>query len=118
MDELLDDLREKGGEVDDVLDRLMNDKEIYIEYLLKFVDNDNMDKLKQAVENKDSDTAMKEVHTLKGVALNLGLLPLVDVTMDMLLDFREGRADEAFQQIDDVENEFNEWKEIIAKYKK
>jgi len=56
---------------------------------------------------------MKEVHTLKGVALNLGLLPLADVCMDMLLDFRAGNNDAALGQIDAVEESFKEWSEAV-----
>jgi len=56
---------------------------------------------------------MKDVHTLKGMDLNLGLLPLVDVCMDMLLDFRAGDNESAMGQIDAVEACFAEWANVI-----
>ena len=111
--DLLDKLEDMGAEVDDTLDRLMGDEEMYLEYLKKFPDNENIHTLRKAVDAGDSDTAMKEVHTLKGVALNLGLLPFVDVCMDMLLDFRAGKTDEAMAQIDTVEAGFKEWADAI-----
>lgn len=111
--ELLERLEDMGAEVEDTLDRLMGDEELYMEYLLKFPANQNIINLRKAVDACDSDTAMREVHTLKGVALNLGLLPLVDVCMDMLLDFREGKNQEAMSQIDDVEDCFKEWCDAI-----
>lgn len=111
--QLFDRLEDMDAEVEDTLDRLMGDEELYLEYLLQFPDNENIIKLREAVDAGDADTAMKEIHTLKGVALNLGLLPLVDVCMDMLLDFRAGKTEEAMNQIDAVEECFDEWKEAI-----
>ena len=112
-EELLDRLEDMGAEVEDTLDRLMGDEELYMEYLEKFPDNENILKLRQAIDAGDCDTAMKEVHTLKGVALNLGLLPLVDVCMDMLLDFRDGKNEEAMAQIGNVEDCFKKWCDAI-----
>ena len=113
-DELFDKLEDMGAEVEDTLDRLMGDEEMYVEYLKKFPQNQNILELRKAVEAGDCDTAMKEVHTLKGVALNLGLLPLVDVCMDMLLDFRAGKNEEAMAQLGEVEACFKEWAEAVS----
>ncbi len=112
-DRLFDKLEDMGAEVDDTLDRLMGDEDMYVEYLRKLPDNQNIINLRKAVDAGDCDNAMREVHTLKGVALNLGLLPLVDVCMDMLLDFRAGKNEEALAQIDTVEECFKEWSEAI-----
>ncbi len=113
MSDLLDVMEDMGAEVDDTIDRLMGDEELYVEYLEKLPKNQNIIDLRKAVDAGDADQAMREVHSLKGVALNLGLLPLVDVCMDMLIDFREGHTDEAMSQIDEVESTFNEWAEAI-----
>lgn len=113
MEELFDKLEDMGAEVEDTLDRLMGDEEMYLEYLNKLPDNENIIKLREAVDKRDAEEAMRQVHTLKGVALNLGLLPLVDVCMDMLMDFREDKPEEGFAQIDEVESSFAEWVEAI-----
>ena len=106
-EELLEELEDLGAEVEDTLDRLMGDGEMYLEYLMQFPDNENIKKLRNAVDQRDADTAMKEVHTLKGVGLNLGFLPFVDAAMSMLLDFREGKEEEAFAQMDEVQEAFD-----------
>ncbi len=113
--DLLDRLEDMGAEVEDTLDRLMGDEEMYLEYLMKLPENQNIIELRKAIDEKDYNKAEREVHTLKGVALNLGLLPLVDVCMDMLLDFRAGKSEEAAAQIDEVEECFKEWCEEIQK---
>ena len=110
---LFDKLEDMGAEIEDTLERLMGDEELYLEYLLKFPMNENIIELRKAVDAGDCEQAMKEVHTLKGVALNLGLLPLVDVCMDMLLDFRADKNEAAMAQIDEVENCFEEWADAI-----
>lgn len=61
----------------------MGDEELYLEYLEKFPENQNIIELRKAVDASDCDKGDEEVHTLKGVTLNLGLLPLADVCMDM-----------------------------------
>lgn len=113
MNELFEKLEDMGAEVEDTLDRLADDEEMYLEYLKKFPENQNILELRKAVDAGDSEKAMREVHTLKGIALNLGLLPFVDVCMDMLLDFREGKTESAMEQIEDVEEAFREWAETI-----
>lgn len=114
---LLDKLEDMGAEVEETLDRLMGDEELYLEYLVQFPENQSIIDLRKSVDAKDSEQAMKDVHTLKGMALNLGLLPLVDVCMDMLLDFRAGKDEEALQQIDAVEECFQEWADAISEYR-
>ena len=113
MNELLNKLEDMDVEVEDTLDRLMGDEELYLEYLYKFPNNQNIIELRKAVDANNVEQAMKEVHTLKGVALNLGLLPLSDKCMDMLLDFREGNNEDALLQIDEIEECFKAWADVI-----
>lgn len=111
--ELLDKLKDMGAEVEDTLERLMGDEELYLEYLKKFPMNENIIELRKAIDEGDCDRAMREVHTLKGIALNLGLLPLVDTCMDMLLDFREDKKQNGMARIEDVEECFKQWADVI-----
>ncbi|MDD3410606.1 MAG: Hpt domain-containing protein [Eubacteriales bacterium] len=112
--EMLDRLEDMGAEVEDTLERLMGDEAFYVECLKKLPDNPNIVELRKAVQARDSERATREVHTLKGVALNLGLLPLVDVCMDMLLDFRAGKTDAAFAQMGEVDRAFQEWADAVG----
>lgn len=114
---LLEALDDMECDVDKTLKRFDGDEEFYLGLLEKFPDNQNIIKLRQAVDAGDCDTAQKEVHSLKGVALNLGLLPLVDVSMDMLLDFRAGKKELALSRMDAVEKRFYEVADLIKEYK-
>lgn len=117
IDGLLDKLEDMGAEVDDTLDRLMGDVDLYAEYLYQFPENENIVKLNAAVKAKDCTTAEHEVHTLKGVALNLGFLPLTDACYDMLDKLRSDKPEDGLELIDEVNEAFNEWKEAIEQYR-
>lgn len=111
---LLDKLADMDAEVEDTLERLSGDEDMYLTYLRQLPQNENIASLRRAVAEKNSTLAEREVHTLKGVALNLGLLPLVDVCMDMLLELRAGNAAEAYEMLPNVECEFEKWASAIA----
>lgn len=112
MDPLLEKLEDMGAEAEDTLERL-GDEQLYIGYLRQLPENGNIVNLRAAVAAGDCAAAEREVHTLKGVALNLGLLPLADACMDMLLDFRSGRNEQALSQLDAVETAFRKWANVV-----
>jgi signal transduction histidine kinase/DNA-binding response OmpR family regulator len=60
------------------LNRLKNNKTLYLKLLTMFVDRHaaNMDEIKQALENQDVKQATLIAHTLKGAAANLGAIKL------------------------------------------
>ncbi len=51
--ELLDKLEDMDAEVEDTLERLMGDEEMYLEYVRKFPENENIIKLREAVDAGD-----------------------------------------------------------------
>lgn len=106
-EDLLERLADMGAEVDEVVERLGGDKKAYIDYLHQLAKDDNIVKLRQAVAANDA------VHTLKGISLNLGILPLADVCMDMLLEFRAGNVTEAMGQLSALEECYQEWMKAI-----
>ena len=66
-----------NGNYEEALSRLMND--VLIEkFLTKFKNNQKLDELENAINDHDLEKAFMEVHTLKGVALNLSLTPLAE----------------------------------------
>ena len=61
-----------GGDYGEAKARFQNDERI-VRFLNMFPGDDSMQNLKNAMNAGDTTTAFRAVHTLKGVALNLGL---------------------------------------------
>ena len=75
-----------GGDYGEAKARFQNDERI-VRFLNMFPGDDSMQNLRNAMNAGDTPTAFRAVHTLKGVALNLGLGSLAHAAG--LLDKRE-----------------------------
>ena len=74
----LEDLRAFGANVDEGLNRCVNNEEFYLKMIRKAVDDTSFEELDHAVNAKDMDQAFEIAHALKGVLANLALTPLCD----------------------------------------
>ena len=81
--EILNLLKEAGNDVDGALRRFVGNEAMYIKFLKRFADDKSYGELKEAVEKNDIGNAFVAAHTLKGVAGNLGLTRLFDITSDV-----------------------------------
>lgn len=80
--ELRECYKEFGGDYDDTVKRLMRE-DIVKKFLKKFLDDDSYDNLNKALKTKNMDEAFRAAHTLKGIAINLGLNNLYDISSVM-----------------------------------
>ena len=71
-----------GGDYTEAKARFQSDERI-ARFLKMFPGDDSMQNLSAAVAANDAPTAFRAVHTLKGVALNLGLGALAAVSSEM-----------------------------------
>lgn len=99
-----------NGNYQEVLSRLMNDNLIE-KFLKKFKENQSLDELRKAVELSDLEKAFIEVHTLKGVSLNLsftGLSEACSKLTEMLRGDNKLKADinEVKKAFDIIEKEY------------
>ncbi len=79
MNELLKQrLAENGADVDGTLSRFAGNEAIYSKFLLKFKADPNFNILKESLDGKNIEEAFKAAHTLKGVSINLGLMPIYE----------------------------------------
>lgn len=96
-------------DVDEALERMMGNEEIYIRFTKKFLDDGNYKAMKEALENKDYVEAFKCVHTLRGVTGNLSMMGIYRQTQE-LTELLRNRTNE---NIDD--NTINKINEAISK---
>lgn len=78
-----------GGNYEEVLGRLIKEERI-VKYLRKFADGNDCKLICEAFENRDYEAAFRNVHNLKGVALNLGLTNLQLAASDLCEEVRNG----------------------------
>ena len=71
-----------GGDYGEAKARFQNDERI-VRFLGMFPGDDSMQNLTNAMDAGDTSTAFRAVHTLKGVALNLGLGSLAHMSSQM-----------------------------------
>lgn len=69
-------LEEGGVNVEEAMQRFMNNDKLLERFLKKFVADESYGNLVKAIEEKDCDKAFTEAHTLKGVTGNLALFKL------------------------------------------
>lgn len=113
MKQLIGVLKDLGTEVEDALERFNENEDSYLTYVRKFPDNENIVRLREAIRKEDYELAKREVHTLKGIADNLGFLPIVDATMEMLLAFRKGDNARAVSFMPELEQVFETYRAAI-----
>ena len=74
--------REIGVDAKDVLNRL-GSVVLIKKYLNKFAKDGTFADLKKGIAEKDYQAAFRAAHTLKGICLNLELLPLSEISVNL-----------------------------------
>ena len=89
------------GDFDGVLSRLGKEERI-IKYAKKFLDGNDYQLIRDSLDAGNMEDAFRNVHNLKGVALNLGLTPL-HVTSDILCEaLRPGNPPKSSEEIESM----------------
>lgn len=101
-------LLEDGIDVDDAMERFMNNEKLLLRMLKKFKDDPSYGLLMDAYEKKDPKAALAASHSMKGVCGNLSIKALYELTAKQVDLFRHDEIEAAFAMTD----------EIIATYKK
>jgi HPt (histidine-containing phosphotransfer) domain-containing protein len=77
-------------DVDDALKRVRGNKALYKALLSRFLQNDHFDELRQRIREGDAGAAARAAHAVKGLAANLSLPALYEVTLAMERKFQTG----------------------------
>ncbi len=78
-------------DIEDAMDRFLNNKGMFEKFLLKFLEEERFQKLKDGIDNKDAEKAFEEAHTIKGVVSNLSLKKLSDSINPIVETLRAGQ---------------------------
>lgn len=94
----------EGIDFKDGLSRFGNNISLYLRFLKKFPEDPNFLGAKEAFKNYDYKELLFSVHALKGVAGNLSILPVYDVSSELVTLLRKEEKDttrikEQFQEL-------------------
>lgn len=88
---LLKVLAQYETDVDSSIRRFYGNKEVYISYIREFPEEPTMAVLQKEIQEKAWDNAFEAAHALKGLAGNLGFVPLFHAVGELVLALREKR---------------------------
>ena len=107
-EEKLQVLEQNGFETKHTIERFMGKTEIYLRFLGKFLADENMDGLRQAVTYRQVKNAFSYAHTLKGVAANLGIEVLLEKLLPVVEILRGGSFDGVEQWMPELEQRYEQ----------
>ncbi|MCH1980924.1 Hpt domain-containing protein [Lawsonibacter sp. OA9] len=84
-----------GIDYDAAVARFSGNSGLYIRFLHKFLQDENMQLFSCAMKEERYDDALLAAHTLKGVAGNLGLTRLFDLCSQIVVELRSDNAAQA-----------------------
>ena len=109
------ELEGAGVNVEETLRRFMNNEMLMIKFLRKFVDDENMNKLRTLIADKHYNEVLPVAHTLKGVSGNLGLIKLYEIFSRMCQDCRNDQYEDLDGLFAQAEANYSKVVEAIKK---
>lgn len=88
MSIFIDKLSAYGVNIEEVMERFVNDEDLYYTCLLSFMEDTSFKTLSEAIENGDFTCAFEQAHTLKGVSANLGLTGILKAISSIVESLR------------------------------
>lgn len=110
-------LQEAGVDVPDLMNRLMGNEALVNRFFKRLIEDDNIDKLRDAVAKGDMQEALSYSHALKGMTGNLSLTSLFNLFSEQVSLIRTGIYSKAALMMPEISEEYdktiNALKEII-----
>lgn len=115
MNKTFEELSLWGCKVDEALNRVVNDRKLFIYCLKAFSQDEGFPNLKKQIEKQDYSNAFTTAHTLKGVAGNLSLIPLYKSISIIVEALRNKEYEEINGMCTNVMEKYDSFRNIIAK---
>ncbi len=105
-------LQELGCEMDETMERFMDDEEFYVECFRKFIEDRELETLGDIIESGNLDKSYTQAHTLKGTLGNLGLVLLYDRMGIIVECLRKGDMQHASEHYQLLMEEWKRYKNL------
>lgn len=89
----------RDTDINGAVQRCNENEELYVSYLVLFYKDPTMQQLRDAVASGSWDDAFTAAHALKGLAGNLGFIPLMHSVGQLVVMIRSGRVRDAKEQM-------------------
>lgn len=103
--------------VSEAIDRLAGDEELYLKCLDEFLTDQTMAELDAAIETREWNDAFTAAHAMKGLAGNMGFIPLFQSTASLVVAIRKGKMNDIGAIYHEVLNNYKEIIQIIRTYR-
>ncbi|MCI9136997.1 MAG: Hpt domain-containing protein [Lachnospiraceae bacterium] len=113
--EIKESLSAAGVNMEDAMERLMNNEMLFERLLMKFKNDSNFAGLEKALDEKNYDEAFHCAHTLKGVAGNLGMEELTNADIVVVEKLRSQNYEGLEEDIKVVREAYTKIMEILQK---
>lgn len=110
-------LNEIGVDTDGAIKRLAGNEALYLKLCNRFIQDENYIKFQETFSSRDYDNARLRIHTLIGVAANLGFMSLESICRQLLQDIRHFDLKEADRHNTLLQKEYHELIQTIRKIK-
>lgn len=110
-------LKKVNIDLEDAMERFLNNEELYRKFLLKFLEDENFSQMKMALWSGEGEQAFKYAHTVKGVAGNLSINGLYEVMAPYIEYLRNGDIESAREHLAEVEEMYKASIEAISSLK-
>ena len=94
MDEMqscLDVLRNNDVDVDNAVERLAGNDNLYLEFIKRLPEELHLATIREALMQQDEEAFHLHLHNLKGFAINLGITEIADAAQAGLIEFRASK---------------------------
>ncbi|SFA69487.1 HPt (histidine-containing phosphotransfer) domain-containing protein [Acetitomaculum ruminis DSM 5522] len=102
-----------GADIEGTMDRFLNNEELYVKFLKKFLDDENFSILEKSLKEANYDDAFSSSHTLKGVSANLGLNGLTDAVSPLVEKLRAKDFNDLDSMFEKVSEKYHAFIDVI-----
>lgn len=100
-------------DVQGAVNRMGGSEQTYVACLLMFLDDPTVSELNRAIAAKAWDDAFTAAHALKGLAGNMGFIPLMHSTGQLVIVIRGGRTKEIAAYMSQVNSNYRDITDAI-----
>ncbi len=111
--ELSKKLEDNGIDVVKTMERFMNNDDLFLKFLRRFLDDHNYQDMIASIIEKDYEKAFNYAHTLKGLSANLGMNCIQNPVSTIVSKLRMEQYDDIAKDMEDLNDNYENICEII-----